>query len=155
MNVKRLISGGQTGVDRAALDVAISVEIPSGGSCPKHRWAEDGVIPARYPLMETSSDNPRVRTEAYVVDSDGTLILTTGEPADGTPFTKGCAIHHGKSLLEVDLDNPPDPGTVREWISRNNIRTLNMAGPRESHRPGFMYRSAFEYLMRVFSVPND
>lgn len=143
-------SGGQAGVDRAAHDVAIALAMSSGGWCPNGRLAEDGPIPFHYPLRETATADPAVRTELNVIFSDATLILSAGEPQDGTNFTRECAIHHGKPLLKVDLDNLLEPSTVREWITRNQVRTLNVAGPRESHRPGFMYRCAFDYLMKVF-----
>ena len=80
----RIVSGGQTGVDRAALDVALELSIPCGGWCPKGRKAEDGALPARYPLKETPSEEYAQRTTWNVRDSDGTLILTHGAPTGGT-----------------------------------------------------------------------
>ena len=145
-----IISGGQTGVDRAALDAAIGSGLKCGGWCPHGRWAEDGPIPEHYPLRETASSDVRVRTERNVTDSDGTLVLTCGVPKDGTGFTKECALRHGKPVLEIDLESPIPSGELTAWIGRNGIATLNVAGPRESHRPGFVYKAAFAYLSAIF-----
>src|SRR4030042_3461464 len=86
-HIERIISGGQTGVDRAALDVAFELDIPCGGWCPKGRKAEEGPIDTRYPLQETVSVRYPIRTERNVRESDGTLILTWGKPSGGTALT--------------------------------------------------------------------
>ena len=99
--VEKIVSGGQTGVDRAALDVALKVGIPCGGWCPKGRKAEDGAIPDRYPLTETSSASYPVRTEKNVNDSDGTLILKVGPVTGGTARTVKAA----KKLKILDLSS--------------------------------------------------
>jgi hypothetical protein len=132
----RLISGGQTGVDRAALDVALESGIDCGGWCPRGRRAEDGRIPAHYPLEEASWDGYPQRTEWNVRDSDGTLILTRGESDRGTVLTVRLAVEKRKPYLVVDLLAPWDVEAVREWIEQNGIVTLNVAGPRESSSPG-------------------
>jgi predicted Rossmann fold nucleotide-binding protein DprA/Smf involved in DNA uptake len=85
--VRKIVSGGQTGVDRAALDIALALGIPCGGWCPRGRGAEDGVIPARYPLQETCSHDYAERTRRNVIDSDGTLILAIGALHGGTLLT--------------------------------------------------------------------
>src|SRR5262249_17950936 len=97
--LQKVVSGGQSGVDRAALDAAIALSITNGGWCPRGRLAEDGQIPPLYPLRETATEDVAVRTELNVLDSDGTLILSTGAPKDGTVLTKTCAEHYGKPLL--------------------------------------------------------
>ena len=130
------MSGGQTGVDRAALDVAIAAGIPHGGWCPRGRRAEDGVVPARYALREHASDDYAARTEANVVDSHGTLVIARGALAGGTALTWRLADARGKPCLVVDLDASPDPSVVRRWIDAHAIDVLNVAGPRESQRPG-------------------
>jgi hypothetical protein len=132
----RVVSGGQTGVDRAALDVAIALGIAHGGWCPRGRRAEDGVVPARYALTETASTDYAVRTEQNVVDSDATLILGRGPLGGGTALTRELALRHGKPLLVVDLAGPTELPAVRAWLEAHRVGVLNVAGPRESGCPG-------------------
>ena len=134
--VERIVSGGQTGVDRAALDTALLLGIPSGGWCPRGRKAEDGPIDARYPLRETPSADYPERTEWNVRDSDGTLVLTRGRPSGGTAFTIALARRHGRPLLVLDLEQGPDPSEVQRWTEASEVAILNIAGPRESQQPG-------------------
>jgi hypothetical protein len=134
--LERLISGGQTGVDRAALDVALALGLPCGGWCPKGRRAEDGPIDPRYPLEETTWSGYPQRTEWNIRDSDGTLILTRGQPDGGTALTGELARKRQKPVLEVDLADPVEPESVWEWVRENRIAVLNVAGPRESSCPG-------------------
>src|SRR6516225_6913367 len=103
MTIAKIISGGQTGVDRAALDVALELGIPCGGWCPKGRRAEDGPIPQRYPLQETGSKEYPVRTAKNVRQADGTLILTRGPSDRGTALSVRLAGKHKKPCLCVDL----------------------------------------------------
>jgi hypothetical protein len=131
-----VVSGGQTGVDRAALDVAIALGIPHGGWCPRGRRAEDGTVPARYTLVEHASSDYAARTEANVVDSDATLILARGALGGGTALTRDLARRLGRPCLVVDLSASPDPRAVRDWLATNDVGALNVAGPRESQRPG-------------------
>jgi hypothetical protein len=134
--VRRIISGGQTGVDRGALDAAIALGVDHGGWCPKGRLAEDGFIPARYKLRETDSSDYPQRTEQNVVDSDGTLILFRPPLQGGTELTRRLARRHRKPCLLVDLAVEFDAGRVSAWIRRHRIQVLNVAGPRESTAPG-------------------
>lgn len=136
--LKKIVSGGQTGVDRAALDAAILLGVPHGGWCPRGRLAEDGSIPIHYNLQETESRRYYVRTELNVKDSDGTLILFRRAITRGTALTKRCAEHYRKPLLCIDLSRPSDNRreTVRDWIVKHQIATLNIAGPRESSASG-------------------
>ncbi|MFQ5587063.1 MAG: putative molybdenum carrier protein, partial [Thermodesulfobacteriota bacterium] len=99
MAIEMIVSGGQTGVDRAALDVALELGIRCGGWCPKGRLAEDGVIDSRYHLDETGSKSYSQRTEWNVRDSDGTLILTVEEPTGGTALTIRAAEELGKPCI--------------------------------------------------------
>lgn len=139
--IEKIISGGQTGVDRAALDVALELEIPCGGWCPKGRKAEDGAIPDKYPLEETKSASYTVRTEKNVRDSDGTLIFTWGLPKGGTARTLMLAQKFNKPFLLIDLSRGKDPSTARKWEQENRIKILNVAGPRESEVPGIHGRT--------------
>ena len=150
-NVEKIISGGQTGVDRAALDAALELEIPCGGWCPRGRRGEDGPIPERYPLQESSSSEYPVRTDLNVQDSDGTLILTGGPPAGGTLLTLKLARRHHKSLLVLDLLEGPDPDVVRVWGRKNGVRIMNVAGPREGEVAG-IHKKAFHFLQKIFSL---
>ena len=134
--IERIVSGGQTGVDRAALDTALVLGIPCGGWCPRGRKAEDGPIDARYPLRETPSVHYPERTEWNVRDSDGTLVLTRGRPSGGTAFTIALARRHGRPLLVLDLERGPDPAEVQRWAETSEVAVLNVAGPRESQQPG-------------------
>jgi hypothetical protein len=144
----RIVSGGQTGVDRAALDTALELEIPCGGWCPRDRWAEDGCIASRYPLKETPAPDPAQRTDWNVRDSDGTLVLLHGTPSGGTALTLRLAARRGRPCLPVDLARDPDPDAVRRWVREQRIRVLNVAGPRESQRPGIQTQAG-DFLRRV------
>jgi hypothetical protein len=144
----RIISGGQTGVDRAALDVAMVLGLAHGGWCPAGRLAEDGRIPDRYRLHETLSPDYPARTEQNVLDSDATLVLCRGQPCGGTELTIRMAAEHGRACLVVDLDASPSAEDARRWLAARMVRTLNVAGPRESQNPG-IGRLAGEFLRGV------
>jgi Circularly permutated YpsA SLOG family len=145
----RIISGGQTGVDRAALDVAIERGMEWGGWCPKGGWAEDlpdppGVL-AKYPrLKETPLPNPVQRTEWNVRDSDATLIITDGgglSVSIGTRRAERWAHQHGKPELAVDATDAKAPQHIEAWLAAQRKRfgphmTLSIGGPRESEAPG-------------------
>lgn len=137
IGVLRVISGGQTGADRGALEAAIQIGIEHGGHCPAGRRAEDGRIPDRYRLIETESADYAVRTERNVLGADGTLLVTRGAPTGGSALTAALARKHNRPLLHLDLDAGGDPvAAVREWLAAREIRCLNVAGPRESSCPG-------------------
>ncbi len=142
-----IISGGQSGVDRAALDVALKLKVACGGWCPKGRLAEDGKIPGCYPLEETPARDYQQRTRWNVRDSDGTLILKTGLLKGGTALTTAIAQKLHRPLLIVDLDYPPKTETVKAWLEQHHIHRLNVAGPRESNCPG-IYARSFEWMRR-------
>ncbi|HEX6038759.1 putative molybdenum carrier protein [Longimicrobium sp.] len=140
-----LVSGGQTGVDRAALDVAMERGIPRGGWCPAGRWAEDGPIDGCYPLRETPSADPAQRTEWNARDSDGTALLVAAGDSPGTALTRESARRLGRPVYPWQLDAPPDAGHFRRWLQIHRVRTLNVAGPRESEAPG-IYAAAADWL---------
>lgn len=145
----RIVSGGQTGADRAALDFALELGYAQGGWAPKGRMAEDGVIPVRYQLTELPDGGMRQRTKRNVQDSDGTLIVNMGELDGGTLATRDFAVKFGKPffLAEVDEASLDEiAAELRKWLRRYNISTLNVAGPRESKRPG-IYRRTFDLLI--------
>jgi hypothetical protein len=130
--VARIVSGGQSGADRAALDVALALGLPCGGWCPRGRRAEDGPIPVRYPLAETTSANHAVRTRHNVRDSDGTLIVSSRPLTGGTALTRRCARRLGRPCLVVTGSGPRHVARVRRWLDRHSIHVLNVAGPRAS-----------------------
>ncbi|MGF1583266.1 MAG: putative molybdenum carrier protein [Gemmataceae bacterium] len=137
-------------MDRAALDVAIELGIPHDGWCPRGRRAEDGRIPDHYLLQETESTEYPVRTEKNVLDSDGTLILCLGEADRGTALTQRLAKQHQRHRYVVDLrrEERNALADVRHWILNSQIRTLNVAGPRESSKTG-SYAAAREFLLKL------
>ncbi len=149
-----IISGGQTGVDRAALDVAIELEFEHGGWCPQGRRAEDGPLDEKYQLNETDSSDYRLRTEYNVRDSDGTLILCFGKLTGGTLLTKVFSENHKKPLLVADLDSHPDLNNVLVWLRNNHIQILNVAGPRESKYQG-AYERAHAFLDLLLRKPGS
>lgn len=130
-----MVSGGQTGVDRAALDAALALGLPCGGWCPKGRRAEDGVIPERYPLRDAPSEDYAERTELNVRDSDATLVLTWGEPKSGTRLTMDVAKTLSRPILVADLERGVDLMAVRDWVTSARVTVLNVAGPRASRDP--------------------
>lgn len=146
----RIVSGGQTGVDQAALDAALQCELPCGGWVPRGRRTENGPLSPRYPLREARSSGYAERTWLNVRDAAATLVLTGGEPTGGTALTITFARRLGKPLLVLDLNTDPDPADVSDWLRRHRIGVLNIAGPRESTCPGIQSR-AEAFLRAVFS----
>jgi hypothetical protein len=139
--IKKIVSGGQTGVDRAALDVALEFGIQCGGWCPKGRWAELAPIPEHYPnMIETDSEKPEQRTELNVQDSDGTLIILDGLQEGGTQYTIKMIQRHCKPYIVFDvLSETLTVTDIAKWILYYRIRTLNVAGPRASESEGIYY----------------
>ncbi len=151
--VVRIVSGGQTGVDRAALDLAIELGLEHGGWCPQGRLAEDGVIPTRYALREMESSDYAVRTEQNVIDSDGTLIIYSGRLQRGSLLTYRLALKHAKPVWRARLDSSTlRAEQVQDWLSENSIQTLNVAGPRASSNP-VIGQQAAEFLRNVLMNP--
>jgi hypothetical protein len=135
---KKIISGGQTGADRAALDSAIKLGIPHGGWIPKGRITEEGPLPDKYQLQEMPTNSYPKRTEQNVIDSEGTLIISHGPLTGGSDYTRKMAMKHGKPWFHTDLNKLPTfqaATIINDWISKNRIETLNIAGPRASKDP--------------------
>ncbi len=148
----KIVSGGQTGVDRAALDMALELGLSHGGWCPRGRRAEDGPIAARYQMQETPNDDYWQRTEWNVRDSDGTLILCWERPTGGTAYTVQCTEKWKKPVLIFDLAgrwSQKRRSDFQAWVTRHRIQTLNIAGPRESRMVGRVYRRAIRILRRL------
>ena len=129
--IKRIISGGQTGADRAALDFAIKMDLPHDGWIPKGRLAEDGPLPSKYNLKEMRTKSYPKRTEKNVVDSDGTLIVSHKKLTGGSQYTMDMAIMHGKPWLHINLTETSSLEAAQkiiDWVLDNGIETLNVAG---------------------------
>jgi hypothetical protein len=136
--VEKIISGGQTGVDRAALDFAIKHRIPHSGWCPQGRIAEDGTIDGGYELKETPGAAYAQRTEWNVRDSDGTVIFSISPKLNGgSALTHELAAECGKPCLHLSKQRDDDTAVakLRQFIRQNKIKTLNVAGPRLSTEP--------------------
>ena len=147
---RRIVSGGQTGVDRAGLEAAIAHQIEHGGWCPKGRLSEDGSIPSRYELVEMETAEYPPRTEQNVIDSDATLILYEQRLKGGTRLTRGLAIRWQRPHLCVKIETA-EPIDVRIWLDQLRPETLNIAGPRESSFPGIEDR-ALAFLLEAFAA---
>lgn len=154
MQIRKVISGGQTGVDRAGLDAAMKAGIPISGYCPKGRLAEDGTIPVKYPLIELESPESYYRTEQNVINSDGTLIFNKGILSAGTKLTHDFTVKYGKPslIVQLDADQIIEPAHVIRWIKGQLINTLNIAGPRESKCLGGIHSEAYAYLDKIFTL---
>jgi hypothetical protein len=157
--IKMIISGGQTGVDQAALDAAIKLEIPYGGTCPKGRIDENGIIPERFNQLDeiagdfkTEKENYDARTKKNIDDSNGTLIIVPKIPLpdnikDGTVLTIAEVQRQKKPHLLIDLSEPTSANTKKivDWVKEHEIAILNIAGPRESNAKG-INKLSFELL---------
>ncbi|WP_202901159.1 putative molybdenum carrier protein [Methylocaldum szegediense] len=146
----KIVSGGQTGADRAALDAAIEHGASCGGWCPEDRLAEDGRIPDRYPLQELQGGSYRERTLQNVLDSDGTVIFYFGRPKGGTEATLLFCIEKGRPYQLIDgneirADRAAD--IIRKFVAEFDIAVLNVAGPRASEES-----RAYPYVLEVIGA---
>jgi hypothetical protein len=133
--ITKIISGGQTGADRSALDFAIDNNIPHGGWVPKGRITETGQLPQKYHLQEMATASYDVRTEQNVIDSDGTVIIFHGKLTGGSALTQTFAVKHQKPCLHLNMEKKTiaeAADSLNNWIGKNNIKILNVAGPRAS-----------------------
>lgn len=148
----KIISGGQTGADRAALDAAIENGLEIGGFVPRGRWAEDGSISSNYKgLTETDSNDPAERTRLNVISSDATLIFSHGKLAGGSKLTWLVARSECRHCLHIDLERNSDDAAVEKillWLRTTDIQVLNVAGPRASKDPE-VYGAVRRILDRV------
>lgn len=149
--LKKIVSGGQTGVDRAALDAAIACGLEHGGWCPKGRRAEDGRIPQYYRLDETPRADYRQRTEWNVRDSDATLIIVRDVLKGGTLYTLKYAVHHRRPVFIAGLSCPVSLPALCSWIDGCGIAVLNVAGPREGPDPAIHRESKMLVEMLICS----
>jgi len=153
----KIVSGGQTGADRAALDFAIKHKIPHGGWVPKGRLAEDGPLPAKYKLTEMPTDDYKERTEQNVIDSDGTLIVSHGKLTGGSAYTGKMAKKHSRPYFHVNLkeiDVLPAALEILTWLDENGIKILNVAGARES-KDSKIYSGVKDVLTGVFLLSSS
>ena len=153
--LKKIISGGQTGADRAALDFAIQHGVPHGGWVPQGRKAEDGRIPDIYQLQEMPTDSHRARTEQNAIDSGGTVVISHGKLTgrSGSAYAAKMARKHGRPRLHLNmakLSIEKASQILRLWIVENKIEVLNVAGPRQSNDPK-IHDTTFEVLRATFS----
>jgi hypothetical protein len=154
-----IVSGGQSGVDRAALDAAIEHGMPTFGWCPRGGWAEDFPEPpgllARYPMLkETPLADTAQRTEWNVRDSDALLILVDlhgAKISKGTQFAIRCAERYAKPYLLVSLRDTGALNRVVAWLDAKQPRRLGIGGPRESEAPG-IYAASTILLGQVFDM---
>ncbi len=148
--LKKIISGGQTGVDRAALDAALNFNFPCGGFCPRGRKAEDGIISNEYPLQEHHSHNYSQRTLENVLVADATLIIYTNKLRGGTGLTlRLCKDHNKKHLLINAAEHETDKAAkiTQNFIQQHKIEILNVAGPRKSQ-----WLEGYEYVYSTFEL---
>jgi len=145
--IDTIISGGQTGVDIAALEFALQIGINHKGFCPKGRINESGIIPQKFNLIETYTSDHQIRTRYNILSSGGTLILYTTKLYEGTEYTRSYCLSVKKPLLLVSLQNSFSSNiiTLNNWIRSHTITSLNIAGPRESEENN--YQKVKEFLL--------
>ena len=151
--VEKIVSGGQTGADRASLDAAIKTGIPHGGWIPKGRITESGPLPLHYNLKEMPDRSYAKRTEQNVINSQGTLIVSHGRLVGGSKLTRLLALKHSRPCFHVDLDLKPASIWVLEvknWLFECSIKVLNVAGPRASGDPS-IYECTLDLLVKILN----
>lgn len=149
----KIVSGAQTGVDRAALDAALAFHVPSGGWCPAGRLAEDGIIPASYPVTELASGGYRDRTRQNVIDSDGTVLIFFNRLQGGTLLTLRYCEQFNRPHLMIDayqLNPVRAAADIARFVTDQHISVLNFAGPRASSN-AHAYSYTLETLRCLFS----
>jgi len=161
--IEKIVSGGQTGADRGGLDAAIELDIPHGGWIPKGRKTEDGGLPEKYRLKEMPTGSYEARTEQNVIDSEGTLIVSHGMLNGGSAKTRRFAKKHNRPWIHMDLEKTnffKAAMDVRDWVEQNQIKVLNVAGPRGSKDPEIygatkkLLKAAFQLDLIQSSMPD-
>lgn len=155
--IKKIISGGQTGADQAALDAAIKLDIPHGGWIPNGRITENGPLLDKYLLEEMPTSSYAERTERNVIDSDGTLIVSHGMLAGGSAYTRQVAMEQKRPWLHIDLQKTSVRDAafkLNKWVVKNNIEILNVAGPRASKDPQ-IYRAVMNIIGSAYNLGFD
>jgi hypothetical protein len=151
--IDKIISGGQTGADRAALDAAIKWQIPHGGWIPKGRLTESGELPERYQLQEMPTKSWQACAEQNVIESDGTLIISHGPPSGGPKYTQETALKHHRPYLHIDLNNYNTfeaAKDVYQWAIKHNIASLNVSGSRAS-KNHYIYQATMHLITAVLN----
>ena len=160
--ITKIISSGQTGAEQAALDSAIQLDMPHGGWVPKGRITQEGPLPDKYKLREIPDDSYPSHTEKNVIDSDGTLIISRGKLTNGSEYTRKMAMKHHRPWLHIDITKDAKfhaATRIVSWIFDNEIRILNVAGPRASKDPEIyldamnIIESAYYLIMIEESTP--
>ncbi len=149
--LSKIISGGQTGADQAGLDAAIDCGLDHGGWIPRGRRTEAGRLPARYRMQETETFSYPERTRKNVLAADGTVVFTRGRPTGGSALTLELARQHHRPVLHINLsggDSFTAAANLYEWLVANRIRTLNVAGCRQSKAPG-IYQEVYKVITMV------
>ena len=152
VKIDKIISGGQTGADRAALDFAIANGIPYGGWLPKGRKTEDGTLDLKYHLQEMPTTDYPKRTEGNVLDADGTVIVSHGFLTGGSALTAEFAKKHKKPWIHIDLNELAIKEAAQRldsWLTSHEIKVLNVAGPRARKDPA-IYEATLRLLEETF-----
>jgi hypothetical protein len=154
--IEKIISGGQTGADRAGLDAALALGIPHGGYCPAGRLCENGAIPQKYNLIEMGSKKYHYRTEKNVLSSDGTIIFTKGQLSRGSKLTLDYCARHNKPCLHFDFNYEKENKTkyFEQFINDYSIEVLNIAGQRLTSEKS-IYRLTYNFLLKVIGTNNN
>lgn len=154
LNLEKIISGGQTGADRAALDFAMDHNFPYGGWLPKGRKTEDGALPLKYHLQEMPTEDYSKRTLQNVLDADGTMIVSHGFLTGGSALTREFAIQYKKHWIHIDLKKMTLKEAVEMlilWLTENEIKVLNVAGPKAGKDPK-IYEAVLRLLQETLPM---
>lgn len=159
MTLRKIISGGQTGADRGALDAALELRFPCGGWCPPGRLAADGPIPPEYPLVELASGGCRKRTIKNIESSDATVIICFGQPEGGSKLTLTQCQRLGKLHLVIDANTATKSDAAvltHTFVTGEGVEVLNIPGPSEGRTPGtyaFVHAALHAFISAAMPRP--